>query len=59
MKFQWNRYLEAWKYGAGLDYTLWKKNIGQRDKYETKEMNMKFYRIHILIVTSLREEFIK
>ncbi|KAJ8443406.1 hypothetical protein Cgig2_018839 [Carnegiea gigantea] len=22
MKFQWNRYLEAWKYGAGLDYTL-------------------------------------
>lgn len=22
MKFQWNRYLDAWKYGAGLDYEL-------------------------------------
>lgn len=22
MKYEWNRYLEAWKYGSGLDYKL-------------------------------------
>lgn len=32
MNFEWKRRLEAWKYGAGLDYKLWKTSLRKKQE---------------------------